>query len=202
MRLPVELLMPYECIRVLATFKVLFPRARDLRITYLCAWYFFPGTFIFTHMEQLIEIKAPSDDEFKRWFAGSKAVDSTGKPLVLYHGSSKVGRIDKFRKSRATSGPMAYFTDDPAVASSYSTSKRDTSYKEPDSYDGWFLYKVKRENPVKLSFAWNLLSPTDKTTMLNNLYTVGYTNRDDGDGEIINGTISPVGKDSIELAKT
>lgn len=159
---------------------------------------FFPGTFIFTHMEQLVEIKAPSDDEFKQWFAGSKAVDSTGKPLVLYHGSSKVGRIDKFRKSRATSGPMAYFTDDPAVASSYSTNKRDTSYDVPDSYDGWFLYKVKRGNPVKLFFTWYLLSPTDKTTMLNNLYTVGYTNQDDGDGEIINGTISPVGKSSID----
>jgi hypothetical protein len=49
---------------------------------------------------------------FKKWFGDSKVVDADGKPLVVYHGSQRADRIgDRFKKNRATSGPMQYFTD-------------------------------------------------------------------------------------------
>ena len=148
--------------------------------------------------QEILEIGEPVDAEFRQWFAGSKVVDSNGNPLILYHGSTKVSRIDKFRKSRATSGPMSYFTDNPDVASAYSINKKDTSYDRPDSYEGWFLYKLKRGNPIKLSNQWYRLSSNEQKTMLNNLYSVGYENPDEGEGRIVNGTRSPVGKDTID----
>lgn len=93
---------------------------------------------------------------------------------------------------------MPYFTDNPDVASAYSINKKDTSYDRPDSYEGWFLYKLKRGNPIKLSSQWYRLSSNEQKTMLNNLYSVGYENQDEGEGRIVNGTRSPVGKDTID----
>lgn len=148
--------------------------------------------------QKLAELREPTGGDFKQWFAGSKVIDSTGKPLVVYHGSSKVSRIDKFRKSRATSGPMSFFTNDPDVASAYSTNKKDTSYDRPDSYDGWFLYKVKRGNPVRLSTRWYFLTSAEKAVMLKNLYTVGYENSDKNSGKIIAGTDGITTKSSVD----
>jgi hypothetical protein len=87
------------------------------------------------------QIKSP---EFKRWFGKSKVVDKDGKPLVVYHGTQRPDRIgDVFRKDRATAGPMAFFTDDPELASSYALGKQDTSLSDGDrEYGSWFKAKV------------------------------------------------------------
>lgn len=68
--------------------------------------------------------------QFKAWFEGSKAVDENGNPLVLYHGAQRSDRVvesGKFDKTRANSGPMQFFTDDPNIASNYANGKADTS---------------------------------------------------------------------------
>lgn len=82
---------------------------------------------------------------FKNWFGDSKVVDENGQPLVVYHGTQRPDRIgDRFRKDRATSGPMAFFTDNPEIAINYATGKQDTSLNREDtSYENWYQVKIK-----------------------------------------------------------
>ncbi len=69
------------------------------------------------NFDELYEGAMESSANFKRWFKGSKVVDSSGSPLVVYHGSPK-GGFDFFdiHKLAGTSlmekqGPGFYFTD-------------------------------------------------------------------------------------------
>lgn len=78
-----------------------------------------------------------NSEPFKKWFGDSKVVDSDGNPKVVYHGSQRPDRVgSRFQKSKATSGPMAFFSDDPAIASSYASGKTDTSIEDftPQNY--------------------------------------------------------------------
>jgi hypothetical protein len=61
---------------------------------------------------------------FMDWFGDSKVVDAKGKPLVVYHGSnSNISQFDKRKLGKQTNARSAkfgfFFTDEPAVASSY-----------------------------------------------------------------------------------
>lgn len=51
---------------------------------------------------------------FRRWFGHSKVVDKRGRPLIVYHGSTK-GGFTKFRRG----GAGLYFTDCRGVATTY-----------------------------------------------------------------------------------
>jgi hypothetical protein len=114
-----------------------------------------------------------SSPGFKSWFGRSKVVDSEGKPLVVYHGTKRPDRIgDKFLKSRATSGPSAFFTDDPALASNYATNKNDTSL-EVASYDEWFWYKNGGRN-IPLSQSWHYLPYEVRQEFSEKIPNVGY----------------------------
>lgn len=74
--------------------------------------------------------RAPAGDQtqteaFKRWFKDSKAVDSEGKPLVVYHGTG--ADFSEFSASKIGSAWGAdtvgfFFTDSAKIASSYATS--------------------------------------------------------------------------------
>ena len=60
---------------------------------------------------------------FKRWFGNSKIVDGTGRPLVVYHGTSsepfdEFSDVGPSRERRGNRGH--YFTPDPEYASVYS----------------------------------------------------------------------------------
>lgn len=91
--------------------------------------------------------KAPKIDTpaFKNWFGESKVIDESGSPIAVFHGTSRPDRVgEQFRKSRATSGPMAFFTDDAEIASSYAKGKTDTSLAYEDNaydYANWFKKK-------------------------------------------------------------
>jgi len=50
--------------------------------------------------------------EFQKWFAGSKVVDSEGRPLRVYHGRAMSKTGDKFFNNYVN-----YFTDEPNYAS-------------------------------------------------------------------------------------
>lgn len=103
--------------------------------------------------------------EFKRWFGGSKVVDKDGKPVRVYHGTQRPDRIgNRFRKNRATSGPMSFFTEDPELASSYATGKQDTSlYNEDQNYETWFKAKVPGQRTrVSVDRMWWHLSQEER----------------------------------------
>jgi len=66
-------------------------------------------------------------ENFWRWFGDSKVVDADGKPLVVYHGTNKTENgesftvFDTYASRYGLMGTGSYFTEDPDVASSYTT---------------------------------------------------------------------------------
>ena len=62
----------------------------------------------------------PSDPESLRWSAGSKIADPEGRPLVMYHGTSR--EFDRFEVSPIDG---AYFSSDAAYALGYAEVKAD-----------------------------------------------------------------------------
>lgn len=111
------------------------------------------------------DVEETEKPAFKRWFGASKVVDADGKPLAVYHGTQRPDRIgDRFQAKRASSGPMAYFTDNPDIASKYATGKQDTSIDVPEDYSGWFKFKPKgARSEVDLDRAWHFLTPEERT---------------------------------------
>ena len=145
---------------------------------------------------------------FKDWFGdwendpanASKVVGPDGNPLVVYHGTQRPDRIgSRFRKSRATSGPMAFFTAVADIASSYAKGKSDTSLELPSDYSGWFKYKGKgMRSAVDIDRAWWSLSEDERETIRQRIYTVGYENADEASGPIVGNSSSIMGRDSID----
>jgi hypothetical protein len=90
-------------------------------------------------------------------------VDANGQPLPVYHGTARPDRIgSRFRKTRATAGPMAYFTDDPEIASNYAQGKPDTSLGDEDTnYPAWFKVQVGR-SLMPLDRLWYFLSGEER----------------------------------------
>lgn len=60
---------------------------------------------------------------FEQWFDHSKVVDSTGEPLVVYHGTNAhayvEGQIDTFNTRPPSGRGAAFFTSDPRMAAQY-----------------------------------------------------------------------------------
>lgn len=115
--------------------------------------------------------RAASSPAFKAWFGASKVVDAEGLPLPVYHGARRPDRIGtRFLKSRATSGPMPFFTDDPAIASGYAQNKADTSHEPPASYGEWFKVRVKgQKQPIALEQLWYRLTPEERAEVADRL---------------------------------
>ena len=89
--------------------------------------------------------------------AGEKA----GWSIKAYHGTARADRVGNvFLPERATSGPMAYFTDDWGIAENYSKSKNDTSIAYDEEYGDYFnqfRVNINGKN-VPVGKLWNTLS--------------------------------------------
>jgi hypothetical protein len=134
-------------------------------------------------------------ENFKRWSNNAPLVTSvdadtyafkTGEKIVVeaFHGTKRPDRVGtKFLKKRATSGPMAYHTSDPTLASSYAQSKSDTSLSgENQDYANWFKVSIPGlRNPVDVARAWFSLSPEVKAAIEKRLPDI----RTDDDGNVI-----------------
>lgn len=131
-------------------------------------------------------------DNFKAWFGdwqndpenASKVVDENGRPKVVYHGTARGDRVGNvFDPKRATSGPMAFFTDDKEVATSYSKNKKDTSIsRDYDSYDDIRRFTVKiGKKKVPIDRAWFSLDPEQRVALRENSGKITT----DEDGNII-----------------
>ncbi len=98
------------------------------------------GTFDPSNPDILFDSAQSVAANFKRWFGKSKAVDSTGLPLVVYHGTS--AEFSTFSNDSAVKGSMGnslgfYFTDSAEAAGDYA----DEGYIVP-------VY-LKIENPLR-----------------------------------------------------
>lgn len=70
------------------------------------------------NMEDLAkyETRDLPQQNFDRWFTGSKVVDENGQPLTYYHGT--LNKFDAFNKDKIVRGNGFWFTDDMNYASS------------------------------------------------------------------------------------
>lgn len=115
-------------------------------------------------------------ENFARWSDNAPMVTSaqadthdfkTGQKIVVeaYHGSARPDRIGSvFDPKRATSGPMAFFTSSPELASNYANNKADTSLADEDQhYANWFKFKpAGSRSTVSIDRAWHHLDPEVK----------------------------------------
>ena len=136
--------------------------------------------------DQWLTVRTPA---FKAWFGdwendpknASKVIDENGEPKVVYHGTKRKDRVGSvFRKDRATSGPMAYFTDLYSVAEGYSQSKEDTS-DEGRPYEEQFRIKMKNGQDIPLYRYWGYLPFAKRNEIIRNARHIA----EDDDGNIV-----------------
>ncbi|WP_337366510.1 LPD38 domain-containing protein [Phascolarctobacterium sp.] len=156
-----------------------------------------PAKYSIKNKSEALQTKTP---EFKRWFGQSKVVDENGEPLVVYHGTKRADRVGNvFRPDRATSGPMAFFTDNKEIAENYSKDKADTSLAAEfgdGSYYEQFRVKTKWDD-YSIRSLWGYI-PINKRIELSK--RAGEITLDD-DGEIIieHGNTKGIGNYDYEL---
>ena len=140
---------------------------RDLRFKDTMIRKPFKSLKIREQVQSLDEIKIQRN--FAEWFGESKAVDIDGNPEVYYHGTQRPDRIGSvFYKSRAHSGPMSYFTNDPEIASGYARGKKDDSL----IVDDWSsLYSIGREKGLRS--AWWQLADQQRKNFNDKAYKIG-----------------------------
>lgn len=96
----------------------------------------------------------------REFFKDAKTLDASGRLKRYYHGTARADRVGTvFRADRATSGPMAFFTDDKGIAGNYARDKADTSIAYDEEYDDYykqFRIDVNGRN-MSISEAWNYL---------------------------------------------
>ncbi len=103
--------------------------------------------------------------------------DEDGKIKPFYHGTARadwVGYV--FDPKRATSGPMAYFTDDPDIATNYSRDKADTSLAYDSDYDSYETQFQVNGKPV--TEYWNTLTAAEKKAMTEKIKQVTLDDND------------------------
>ena len=68
--------------------------------------------------------------EFKNWFGESKVVDADGKPLTVYHGTSKDVDFNSFKGNKNG----IWFTPNPDIASNYAMQNDSMGYRRGTGY--------------------------------------------------------------------
>jgi hypothetical protein len=103
--------------------------------------------------------------------------DEDGKIKPFYHGTARADRVGYvFDPKRATSGPMAYFTDDPDIATNYSRDKADTSLAYDSDYDSYETQFQVNGKPV--TEYWNTLNAAEKKAMTEKIKQVTLDDND------------------------
>ncbi len=110
-----------------------------------------------------------------------------------YHGTARLDRLLEkpgIDPKRATSGPMPFFTDDPAMASSYAMGKKgDTSMPDYDVTQSFtvepkHLGHTRGRTPYSVEQSWNFLAPEQKRTILERAKRVGWADPDTSSGPL------------------
>jgi hypothetical protein len=140
---------------------------------------------------------------FKAWFQKSKVVDENKDPKHIYHGTARGDRVgSEFRKDRATSGPMAFFTDDYGMAESYAKNKADTSISREGWEDDWYkqfvLDRGGQEVPVARAF-WGL-PKAKRDEIAEKAGQIGYN--DDYEIALIPGNVQGTGNYQRQLKQS
>jgi len=111
-------------------------------------------------------VLTPEQQEF---FKNSKVRDAEGRLLPVYHGTQRADRVGTvFRPDRATSGPMAFFTDSRQIAENYSRDKKDTSTAYDEVYENYNTqFRVNRRGKsISVTDLWYLLSQSERDRIM------------------------------------
>ena len=124
--------------------------------------------------------------------------------IDFLHGTERLDRLLSkagLDPKRATSGPMAFGTDSPAIASNYATGKKDTSIFDTDDWDYSKAYTVlpkdmgiRGTSPYTVEQSWNYLSPEVKKDILSKASRVGHSDIDELTGDLM---LHPESQDAI-----
>ena len=88
------------------------------------------------------------------------AAKKAGYTIHAYHGTARADRVGtEFREDRATSGPMAFFTDSKEIAGNYARDKADTSLAYDEEYADYSTqFRVKKNGKsIPVTDLWNTL---------------------------------------------
>lgn len=88
------------------------------------------------------------------------AAKKAGYTIHAYHGTARADRVGtEFREDRATSGPMAFFTDSKEIAGNYARDKADTSLAYDEEYADYSTqFRVKKNGKsISVTELWNTL---------------------------------------------
>jgi hypothetical protein len=97
-----------------------------------------------------------------------EAAKEAGHTVKAYHGTSRADRVGTvFRPDRATSGPMAFFTDNETIASNYAKDKKDTSIAYDNEYSDYYTqFRINRNGKnISVPELWNYLSATERNAI-------------------------------------
>lgn len=106
--------------------------------------------------------------EQQNYFKNAKTVDENGRLKPFYHGAGRADRVGNvFDPARATSGPMAYFTDSKEIADNYARDKKDTSIAYDSDYDSYETqFRVTRNGKdMSVIDLWNTLSMSERNAI-------------------------------------
>ncbi len=111
----------------------------------------------FVEQKKVSTIPQTETEAFKKWFGNSKVVDKNGKPLVVYHGTTKDFNVfDEKKLGKNTKAPLGkfgfFFTPDFDLAMDF-TRKDWTNKNSKFKSDYPYAHKVylKLENPKHIS---------------------------------------------------
>ena len=98
------------------------------------------------------------------------AARSAGYTIKAYHGTARADRVGNvFLPERATSGPMAFFTDNRDIAYNYARDKSDTSLAYDEEYSDYYTQFRVTRNGKSLSVGdlWKYLPMSERTRIKN-----------------------------------
>lgn len=116
-------------------------------------------------LDQAYEKAVDAGDEAKQAALVEQAAKAAGYKIKAYHGTGRADRVGNvFLPERATSGPMAFFTDDRTIAEGYAKSKQDTSIQYDERYDNYEsqFRTGKNGSDEALIDVWNRLPLADR----------------------------------------
>jgi hypothetical protein len=98
------------------------------------------------------------------------AAKKAGYTIHAYHGTARADRVGtEFREDRATSGPMAFFTDSKEIAGHYARDKADTSVAYDEEYADYSTqFRVTRNGKsLAIGDLWNYLTIAERMKIKN-----------------------------------
>ena len=135
---------------------------------------------------EFAEAEKAGDTEAARRLLDAAAKDS-GYTVRAYHGTARADRVGNvFRPERATSGPMAFFTESRTLAEGYARGKQDTSIAYDSDYDTYETqFRTKRNNGKDYSVydVWRYLLLSERMKIAEKAKHIRLNL--EGDGEVI-----------------